>query len=75
MSNGEDIVVRIAFKPTATILRPQETVDESGAELAEPVGLDLDARIERPHLTHARPVRGGTPAIEQMRSSVVSWDE
>jgi chorismate synthase len=30
ISNGEEIVIRVAFKPTATILREQETVDESG---------------------------------------------
>jgi chorismate synthase len=30
ISNGEDIVVRVAFKPTATILREQQTVDEAG---------------------------------------------
>jgi chorismate synthase len=30
ISNGEDIVVRAAFKPTATILMPQETVDIHG---------------------------------------------
>jgi chorismate synthase len=30
ISNGEDIVIRVAFKPTATILREQETVDEEG---------------------------------------------
>lgn len=30
ISNGEDIVVRAAFKPTATILGNQETVDEDG---------------------------------------------
>jgi chorismate synthase len=30
ISNGEDIVVRAAFKPTATILREQETVDVDG---------------------------------------------
>ena len=29
ISNGEDIVLRIAFKPTATISQPQETVDTS----------------------------------------------
>jgi chorismate synthase len=32
ISNGEDIVVRAAFKPTATILRPQRTVDRRGAK-------------------------------------------
>lgn len=31
ISNGEDIVIRVAFKPVATILREQETVDEDGA--------------------------------------------
>jgi chorismate synthase len=30
ISNGEDITVRVAFKPTATILREQQTVDEDG---------------------------------------------
>ncbi|MDB4960872.1 MAG: chorismate synthase [Myxococcales bacterium] len=31
ISNGEPITLRIAFKPTATIMRPQATVDASGA--------------------------------------------
>jgi chorismate synthase len=30
ISNGEDIFIRVAFKPTATILREQQTVDEEG---------------------------------------------
>ena len=30
ISNGENIVIRAAFKPTATILRTQETVDVEG---------------------------------------------
>jgi chorismate synthase len=30
ISNGEDLFMRVAFKPTATILREQETVDEAG---------------------------------------------
>jgi chorismate synthase len=30
ISNGEAITIRVAFKPTATILREQETVDENG---------------------------------------------
>src|SRR5688572_26809034 len=30
ITNGEDILVRVAFKPTATILREQQTVDEDG---------------------------------------------
>jgi chorismate synthase len=32
ISNGEDIVLRVAFKPTATILREQETVDVNGQD-------------------------------------------
>lgn len=32
ISNGEEIIFRTAFKPTATILQPQKTVDASGAE-------------------------------------------
>ncbi|HEY4245226.1 MAG TPA: chorismate synthase [Lacunisphaera sp.] len=32
ISNGEEIVFRVAFKPTATILQSQKTVDVSGAE-------------------------------------------
>ena len=30
ISNGEPITLRIAFKPTATIMRPQDTVDYDG---------------------------------------------
>ena len=30
ISNGEAITLRVAFKPTATIIREQETVDEDG---------------------------------------------
>lgn len=32
ISNGEDIILRIAFKPTATILKEQQTVDIDGKE-------------------------------------------
>jgi chorismate synthase len=31
ISNGEDLVFRVAFKPTATILQAQRTVDVRGA--------------------------------------------
>ena len=30
ISNGEDIVLRVGFKPTATIRKSQKTVDEDG---------------------------------------------
>ncbi len=32
ISNGETIFFRIAFKPTATIFRPQQTVSTAGEE-------------------------------------------
>ncbi|MEM9482303.1 MAG: chorismate synthase [Cyanobacteria bacterium P01_F01_bin.116] len=32
ISNGENIVIRVAFKPTATILKEQKTVDQQGNE-------------------------------------------
>ena len=32
ISNGEDIVFRVAFKPTATVLIEQKTVTNTGAE-------------------------------------------
>ena len=32
ISNGESILCRVAFKPTATIMREQETVDSTGKE-------------------------------------------
>jgi chorismate synthase len=39
ISNGEAITLRIAFKPTATIMRPQPTVDRDGNETTlEPKG-------------------------------------
>ena len=33
VSNGQDIYFRVAFKPVATLLRPQETVDTEGHAL------------------------------------------
>jgi chorismate synthase len=30
ISNGEELYFRVGFKPTATILKPQQTVDEGG---------------------------------------------
>ena len=39
ISNGEPITLRVAFKPTATIMRPQETVDRDGnPTVLEPKG-------------------------------------
>lgn len=39
ISNGEPVTVRIAFKPTATIMQPQDTVDAAGnPAVLEPKG-------------------------------------
>ncbi len=32
ISNGEELYFRVGFKPTATILKPQQTVDEGGKD-------------------------------------------
>ena len=45
ISNGEDIVFRVAFKPVATIGRPQETVDFDGKPTSADARLILRASV------------------------------
>ena len=52
ISNGEDIVLRVAFKPTATISQPQQTVDRSG----EAVVLEARGRHDPCVLPRAVPI-------------------
>ena len=52
ISNGEDIVFRVAFKPTATIRKPQETVDRDG----EAVVLEAEGRHDPCVLPRAVPM-------------------
>jgi len=52
ISNGEDIVVRVAFKPTATISSPQQTVDREGRA----VTLEAQGRHDPCVLPRAVPV-------------------
>ena len=52
ISNGENIVIRAAFKPTATIMKPQETVDEDG----NPVILEGRGRHDPCVLPRAVPI-------------------
>lgn len=52
ISNGEDIVVRAAFKPTATISSPQDTVTRSG----DPVTLEARGRHDPCVLPRAVPL-------------------
>jgi chorismate synthase len=52
ISNGEDILVRVAFKPTATIRLPQQTVDREG----RPQTLEAKGRHDPCVLPRAVPV-------------------
>lgn len=52
ISNGEPIFFRVAFKPTATILRPQETITPSG----EPTVLKPKGRHDPCVLPRAVPI-------------------
>ena len=52
ISNGEDIVFRVAFKPTATIRQAQQTVDRSG----QPVTLAAKGRHDPCVLPRAVPM-------------------
>jgi chorismate synthase len=61
ISNGEDIIFRVAFKPTATILRSQETVTTSGE------ATELAARGRHDPCVVPRAV----PIVEAMASLVI----
>jgi chorismate synthase len=59
ISNGMDIVFRAAFKPVATILRPQKTVNTSG----EPIDLQAAGRHDPCVLPRAVPIVSAMTAI------------
>ncbi|MDB6094492.1 MAG: Chorismate synthase [Verrucomicrobia bacterium] len=61
ISNGEELVFRVAFKPTATILQPQKTVDIRGA------ATELAARGRHDPCVLPRAV----PIVEAMTSLVL----
>jgi chorismate synthase len=62
ISNGCDIVFKIAFKPTATIGKPQQTVDTSGEE----VMLEASGRHDPCVVPRAAPI------VEAMTSLVLA---
>jgi len=62
ISNGENIVVRVAFKPTATIAHEQETVDSDG----NPRTLEAKGRHDPCVLPRAVPI------VEAMASLVLA---
>lgn len=59
ISNGEDIVMRIAFKPVATLLRPQTTVNRDG----QPTTLQARGRHDPCVLPRAVPIVEAMAAI------------
>lgn len=59
ISNGEAVFFRVAFKPTATIGRPQETVDFSGNK----VTLEASGRHDPCVLPRAVPIVEGMAAL------------
>jgi chorismate synthase len=61
ISNGEDIVLRVAFKPTATISKPQETITTAG----EPTELKARGRHDPCVLPRA------VPMVEAMAALVL----
>lgn len=63
ISNGEDIVFQVAFKPTATIGKPQQTVDMEGNE----VTLEASGRHDPCVLVRA-------PAIVEAMAALVLTD-
>ena len=63
ISNGENIVFQVAFKPTATIGKPQQTVDMDGNE----VTLEASGRHDPCVLVRA-------PAIVEAMSALVLTD-
>ena len=61
ISNGQDIFFRVAFKPVATILKPQETVDAEGNQTT------LEARGRHDPCVVPRAV----PIVEAMAAMVI----
>ncbi|HRM58274.1 MAG TPA: chorismate synthase, partial [Prevotella sp.] len=70
ISNGQDIYIRVAFKPVATILRPQESINKDG----ETVTVDLEGN---PTLLKARGrhdpcvLPRAVPVVEAMAAMVI----
>jgi chorismate synthase len=62
ISSGQDIVVRVAFKPTSSILTPVQTVDKNGAET------DIVTKGRHDPCVGLR----GTPVCEAMMACVLA---
>ncbi len=62
ISSGQDIVVRVAFKPTSSILTPVQTVDKAGMET------DIVTKGRHDPCVGLR----GTPVVEAMMACVLA---
>jgi chorismate synthase len=62
ISTGQDIVVRVAFKPTSSILTPRRTIDKSGRET------DIVTKGRHDPCVGIR----GTPVVEAMMACVLA---
>ena len=74
ISNGEEIVFRVAFKPTATIAREQQTVSTSG----EPTTLAARGRHDPCVLPRAVPMVEAMAALvlcdHALRQRAINWE-
>ena len=61
ISNGEDIVMRVAFKPVATLMQEVETIDINGAKITLPAKGRHDACV----------VPRAVPIVEAMAAMVI----
>ncbi|PMP87097.1 MAG: chorismate synthase, partial [Chloroflexus aggregans] len=77
ISTGEEIVVRLAAKPPASIARPQQTVDRDG----NPVTIEVHGRHDPTVLPRLVPVAEAMLALVladhllRQRLARVSWSE
>ena len=75
ISNGEDIVFRVAFKPTATIARAQQTVTTAGEEITLAAGGRHDPCV----LPRAVPIVEAMAALvlcdHALRQRAIAWEQ
>ena len=68
ISNGEDIYFRVAFKPVATLLMAQQTVDKAG----HPVTMNVRGRHDPCVLPRAVPVVEAMAAMTILDALLIS---
>lgn len=71
ISNGEDIYFRVAFKPVATLLREQQTVDKEG----KPATIDVHGRHDPCVLPRAVPIVEAMTAMTLLDAMLIYKSE